>query len=101
MYADHQACVCTRACACVHAHGDAAADVNVVDGQRGATPLDFAGEVKDAGKKAAVLAVLVEYSLHAAANAGNLESVKALITKGHDVNAKDKVSVLRVRLARV
>ena len=56
--------------------------------ERDATPLDFAGEVKDAGKKAAVLAVLSEYSLHAAANAGNLESVKALITKGHDVNAK-------------
>ena len=37
--------------------------MNVVDGQRDATPLDFAGEVKDAGKKAAVLAVLVEYSL--------------------------------------
>ena len=75
--------------------------MNVVHGQRGATPLDFAGEIKDVGKKAAVLAVLVEYSLHAAANADNPERVRALITKGHDVNAKDKVSVLRVRLARV
>ena len=31
-------------CACVHAHGDAAADVNVVDGQRGATPAHLAAK---------------------------------------------------------
>ena len=62
--------------------------MNAVDGQGGKTAWELADEVKDAGKKEAVLAVLSEYSLHAAANTGNLESVKALITKGHDVNAE-------------
>ena len=40
---------------CVHAHGDATADVNVVDGQRDATPLDIAGKVEHADKKAAMV----------------------------------------------
>ena len=62
--------------------------MNAVDWQGWKTAWELADEVKDAGKKEAVLAVLSEYSLHAAANAGNLESVKALTTKGHDVNAK-------------
>ena len=68
MYADHQACVCTRACACVHAHGDAAADVNVVDGQRGETPA------------------------HLAAKGGHGEALKLVVAAGADVNGKDKVS---------
>ena len=63
------------------------AEVNAQD-QRDATPWNYAGKVKDAGKKAAVLEVLSEYSLHAAANAGNPERVRVLITEGHDVNAK-------------
>ena len=42
-------------------------DVNAVDGQGGKTAWELADEVKDAGKKEAVLAVLSEYSLHAAA----------------------------------
>ena len=68
MYADHQACVCTRACACVHAHGDGAADVNVVDGQRDETPA------------------------HLAAKGGHGEALKLVVAAGADVNGKDKVS---------
>ena len=55
-------------CACVHAHGDAAADVNVVDGQRGATPA------------------------HLAAKGGHGEALKLVVAAGADVNGKDKVS---------
>ena len=51
------ACMCGL-CVCV---------CNAVDGQGGKTAWELADEVKDAGKKAAVLEVLSEYSLHAAA----------------------------------
>ena len=62
--------------------------MNAVDGQGGKTAWELADEVKDAGKKAAVLEVLSEYSLHAAAKAGKAERVRALIAAGHDVNAQ-------------
>jgi hypothetical protein len=62
--------------------------VNAVDGQGGKTAWELADEVKDAGKKEAVLAVLSEYSLHAAAKAGKAERVSALIAAGQDVNAQ-------------
>ena len=62
--------------------------MNAVDGQGGKTAWELADEVKDAGKKEAVLAVLSEYSLHAAAKAGKAERVSALIAAGQDVNAQ-------------
>ena len=51
-------------CACVHAHGDAAADVNVVDGQRGATPA------------------------HLAAKGRHGEALKLVVAAGADVNQR-------------
>ena len=51
-------------CACVHAHGDAAADVNVVDGQRGATPA------------------------HLAAKGRHGEALKLVVAAGADVNPR-------------
>ena len=62
--------------------------MNAVDGQGGKTAWELADEVKDAGKKEAVLAVLSEYSLHAAAKAGKAERMSALIAAGQDVNAQ-------------
>ena len=62
--------------------------MNAVDGQGGTTAWELADEVKDAGKKAAVLEVLSEYSLHAAAKAGKAERVRALIAAGQEVNAQ-------------
>ena len=62
--------------------------MNAVDGQGGKTVWELADEVKDAGKKAAVLEVLSGYSLHAAAKAGKAERVRALIAAGQDVNAQ-------------
>ena len=50
--------------ACVHAHGDAAADVNVVDGQRGATPA------------------------HLAAKGRHGEALKLVVAAGADVNPR-------------
>jgi ankyrin repeat protein len=62
------------------------ADVNTVDNGN-SSPWELADEVKDEGKKAAVVSVLVEHSLHAAAYFGNEECVRALIAAGCDVNA--------------
>jgi ankyrin repeat protein len=63
--------------------------VNAVDGQDGKTVWELADEVKDASKKAAVLEVLSEHSLHAAAKAGIAERVRAFIAAGRDVNGKE------------
>ena len=62
--------------------------MNAVDGQGGKTAWELADEVKDAGKKAAVLEVLSGCPLHAAAKAGKAERVRALIAAGQDVNAQ-------------
>ena len=62
--------------------------MNAVDGQGGKTAWELADEVKDAGKKEAVLAVLSGCPLHAAAKAGKAERMSALIAAGQDVNAQ-------------
>ena len=78
-----------RESVCVSVVYYAGAHVNTVDAQVDTTPWEIADEVKDADKKAAVVEVLSEYSLHAAAKAGNAERVSAFIAAGQDVNARD------------
>ena len=51
-------------------------------GYDGETLWGLADDVKNAGKKATVLEVLSEYSLHTAAKAGIAERVRALIEGG-------------------
>ena len=49
--------------------------------------LDLAIGIKDEAKKAAVLAALAEYSVHAAAFVGKADLVAAAIANGADVNS--------------
>ena len=58
--------------------------------------LDLAIGIKDEAKKAAVLAALAEYSVHAAAFVGKADLVAAAIANGADVNAPHGVTRLFV-----
>ena len=74
---------------------EAGADVAAKD-KSNRDALDLAIGIRVEAKKAAVLAALAEYSVHAAAFVGKADLVAAAIANGADVNAPHGVTRLFV-----